>query len=126
MVLMTSSKITNKVNNIQLFKQNHKRSKKEAGIKKSSYMHKPRKERQEKLDSKHLKSCHLWKIKRSKARNYKEFVVENNLDIDLKQVITLSPNINLDDLDDLYDAYKLYDDYYEEYDKRDRYDLFPY
>ena len=122
MVLMTSSKITNKVNNIQLFKQNHKRSKKETGIKKSSYMHKPRKERQEKLDSKYLQSCHLWKIKRSKARNYKEFIVENNLDIDQNQTTTVSSNINLDDL---YDAYKLYDEY-DEYDKRDRYDLYSY
>lgn len=63
-----------------LFKQSHKRSKKESELKHASYMHRPRKARQEKLDKKHLQTCQLWKIKRSKAR-------EERISLDTKNVI---------------------------------------
>jgi hypothetical protein len=65
-------------NDSKLFKQQHKRSKKESGLKKSSYFHKPRKARQEVLDKKHNQSCQLWKVKRAKARGVKNFIVEEN------------------------------------------------
>jgi hypothetical protein len=65
--------------NLKPFKQfSHKRSKRESGIKHSSYYHKPHKERQEALDEKHERSRHLWKIRRSQARKTKDLVSNNS------------------------------------------------
>ena len=60
------------------FKQSHKRSKREDAAKRDSYIHKPRKERQAKLDAKHELTCQLWKIKRSKARETKEYLSQSS------------------------------------------------
>lgn len=61
----------------KLFKQNHKRSKSDNVSKDENFTDKPTKERQEELDLKRLRSSQLWKIKRTKARKTKEFLVQN-------------------------------------------------
>ncbi len=64
---------------LKQFKQlSRKRSKRESRIKHSSFLHKPRKERQEVLDKKHEQSCQLWKIRRTSARETKGLIIETN------------------------------------------------
>jgi hypothetical protein len=95
-------------NDSKLFKQAHKRSKKESATKHSSYLHKPRKARQDKLDKKHLQSCKLWKVTRAKARETKDFIVE------LNQIAGI--NINLANSNDGFEncVYKcLYDELWD-------------
>jgi hypothetical protein len=57
---------------LKSFKQNHKRSKRDNVLKYNSHMPEVEKEHQEKLDIKHKLSCKLWKIIRSKEREYKD------------------------------------------------------
>ena len=90
-----TSKLTEMIDNNKLFKQAHKRSKREAASKSSSYMHKPRKERQKKLDDKHVKTCQLWKIQRQKDREYREF-------LDSNPVVNLESDEPKEDFDDNY------------------------
>ena len=68
-----------KEKDFKLFKQQHKRSKRESEIKHTSYFHKPHKDRQDQLDKKYLQSCKLWKVKREKARDTKNFMIHTNI-----------------------------------------------